>query len=1188
MKSQPPRVPVPARVPESVEPPRVPESVQPPRVPVPPRVPESAKPPCACACACVPDPFGSTVKRITATARATATATVGGAPRRRSARHRWSMALLCALAACAPPPPASPTPDEGANTQASVPPPRTLDDFENAASWQPAPASGVEMRLSPDDGSEGQALRVDFDFQGGGGWAALRRELDVQLPENYELSFWLKADAPSNTLELKLIDDTGENVWWINRREFEFAGGWRRVSFRKRHVTFAWGPRGGGEIRDVAAIEFAITAGTGGQGTVWFDRMTLTPLEPIRPYDLTPVVTASAALPGEAPPRALDADTASAWRTPAAGVQTLTVDFLRAREFGGLIVGWDPQHRPADYDVRTSRDGRTWQTTREVRAAGGERDYLFLPETEARYLRLSLLRTAAAAAGVVDSTATYALRDVAIQPIEWGESRNTLFETIAADARRGLYPKYLRKQQSYWTVVGVDGGEHEALINEEGMVEVDERAFSIEPFLAESGRLLTWADGSHTQSLERGVLPIPSVRRDAGPFALTVTAWAAGDTTDATLRVRYVVTNTSDVSRTATLYLALRPFQVNPSWQFLNNPGGVAPIGSIVWEDGGATVSRSVPDTAEGAVAAERWERDDTRRIVPSTPPAAFGAATFDQGGIVRWLAAGALPADSAVDDPFGAASAALAYPLELPAGASREVYVSMLWPPASANAAAQSDDAVTRAAAGFDEAAVRASLDRTIAEWAEKLGRFSIELPAGAPDLEALLKSTVAYVLINRDGPAIQPGSRSYERSWIRDGSLTSAALLALGHADEVRDFIRWYAPFQYADGKVPCCVDESGAGPVPENDSHGQLIFVIAEYHRYTGDRALLEETWPHVERAVAYMDSLRQSRRTAEYRTPEMLPFFGLMPESISHEGYSAKPMHSYWDDFFALKGLKDATYIAEQLGRDDARARFAAIRDEFEADLMASFRRTLVMHGIDYLPGAVELGDFDATSTTVGLTPAGAAADLPQAALARTFEKYWENAVGRMDGSVAWEAYTPYELRTVGTFVRLGAPTRAHALLEWFLEHQRPAGWNHWAEVVFNDVDAPRFIGDMPHTWVGSDFIRSVVDMFVYHRDEDDALVLGAGILPDWLRAPDARIAVSGLRTPYGTVDYTIRRTDGDIIVELGGDVRVPPGGFVLRSPLGRPIAQVVIDGRAQDVGAEEVRLSGKPRQLTLRY
>jgi hypothetical protein len=183
---------------------------------------------------------------------------------------------------------------------------------------------------------------------------------------------------------------------------------------------------------------------------------------------------------------------------------------------------------------------------------------------------------------------------------------------------------------------------------------------------------------------------------------------------------------------------------------------------------------------------------------------------------------------------------------------------------------------------------------------------------------------------------------------------------------------------------------------------------------------------------------------------------------------------------------------------------------------------------------------------------------------------------------------WEAYTPYELRTVGTFVRMGARRRAHALLAWFLEHQRPAAWNHWAEVVYRDAAAPRFIGDMPHTWVGSDFIRSVVDMFAYERAEDSALVLGAGILPEWLTAPDARIAIRGLRTPYGTLDYTVSRRGQDIAFELGGDVRVPPGGFVIVSPLDRAIASVVVDGSAQEVGAGEVRLSGKPALLVLRF
>ena len=56
----------------------------------------------------------------------------------------------------------------------------------------------------------------------------------------------------------------------------------------------------------------------------------------------------------------------------------------------------------------------------------------------------------------------------------------------------------------------------------------------------------------------------------------------------------------------------------------------------------------------------------------------------------------------------------------------------------------------------------------------------------------------------------------------------------------------------------------------------------------------------------------------------------------------------------------------------------------------------------------------------------------------------------------------------------------------------------AGWNHWAEVVWRDPRTPRFIGDMPHTWVGSDFIRAARSLFVYEREADQALVIGAGI------------------------------------------------------------------------------------------
>src|SRR5581483_4742523 len=319
---------------------------------------------------------------------------------------------------------------------------------------------------------------------------------------------------------------------------------------------------------------------------------------------------------------------------------------------------------------------------------------------------------------------------------------------------------------------------------------------------------------------------------------------------------------------------------------------------------------------------------------------------------------------------------------------------------------------------------------------WSERLNRIAIELPPSARQFTDTIRASAAYILINRNGPALQPGTRSYERSWIRDGSMMSAALLRLGLADVVRDYINWYAPFQYADGKVPCCVDSRGADPVPENDSHGELIYLIAEYYRFTHDRDLVNTVWPHVIAAVNYIDKLRHTQTAPE--------FLGLMPESISHEGYSAKPEHSFWDDFWTAKGLADAKYLAHEMGFVPEEKTITKIYDEFESDLLLAVAHAMAAKNIDYIPGSVELGDFDPTSTTIAISPGGQLGRLPQRAVSATFDRYFAEAQARAAGTKAWENYTPYELRTVGTFIRLGQPQRAHELLDFFLAGQRPPG------------------------------------------------------------------------------------------------------------------------------------------------
>ena len=1053
------------------------------------------------------------------------------------------------------------------------PQPRMLDSFDGVAAWSAHPSDGVSLDIGSDTGRGGGVMRLDFDFHGGAGYAIARRKVDLELPDDYEFVFWVRGDTPPQNLEFKLLDSTGDNVWWHNAPDFEFTGRWMRVRYRARDISFAWGPAGGGKPRHIAGIEIVVTAGRGGRGTVWVDDLSLRLLPPPRPYDLVPALSASSAATGHGAALALDGDTATTWRSASGGEQWLAMDFQRRREYGGVTIDWESGAHATAYSVDTSSDGARWKTAYTVHGGDGGRDYIPLRDGESRWLRIAMHGGA--------SPGGYALRDVRVEPVGWADSANALFRHIAADAPRGSFPRYFYEEQSYWTVVGVNGGYHNGLLNEDGLLESDRAGFSIEPFLYSGGRLTTWADAAPRQSLARGYLPIPSVEWSAGKLSLLTTAFAYGDSSASTLVARYRVRNTSKEELRATLFLAIRPFQVNPPWQFLNVPGGIAPIHGIA-RDGAAVVVNG------------------DRRVIPITRGAGFGAASFDEGGIAPRLREGRLPSRSAVLDSAGWAEGALSFALTIPPGGARDVAIEIPFPRGAPNdypggkeaeaPAGQPHGSATRLrgtrAPLRDSAAVARQLAAVEARWAELLGRVSIVLPPAAMDIVRTLRSTMAYILINRDGPRIQPGSRAYSRSWIRDGSLESAALLRLGYPDAVRAFAEWYAPFQFPNGKVPCCVDARGADPVPENDSHGELIFLVMEYYRYTHDQRFLERMWPHISRAVAYIDTLRAQRMTPEYRAPAKRAYFGLLPQSISHEGYSAKPMHSYWDDFFALRGLKDAADAAAVLGREAEARRIASMRDDLRRDIMRSIELSMAEHHIDYIPGSVELGDFDATSTTIAVEPVGELANLPGPALRSTFERYWKSASHRPDSST-WDAYTPYELRTVGTFVRLGWRRRAHEMLAQFMSDRRPAAWNQWAEVVWREPRTPEFIGDMPHTWVGSDFVRSVVDMFAYDRESDSALVVGAGIPAAWVdQAPG--VEVRSLRTPHGTLDLGMRGDGHTVTVHLGGKLTVPRGGIAVRSPYDRPIRSATIDGRPAVVTESgEVLVRELPATVVLR-
>ena len=210
--------------------------------------------------------------------------------------------------------------------------------------------------------------------------------------------------------------------------------------------------------------------------------------------------------------------------------------------------------------------------------------------------------------------------------------------------------------------------------------------------------------------------------------------------------------------------------------------------------------------------------------------------------------------------------------------------------------------------------------------------------------------------------------------------------------------------------------------------------------------------------------------------------------------------------------------------------------------------------------------MEWADFDPTATSNAVTMLQGLNDLPRKQLDAMFELFVRDFRRKHSGEMPWNNYTAYEIRIIGALVHLCKRDHAQELLEFFLSDQRPLHWNQWPEISWRDPRSPGHLGDVPHTWIASEYMIAFTCLFAYEREADDALIIGAGVDDRWL--PGRGFTLGGLPMWHGTLDLTMKReSNGNLLVELGGKVRLPRGGFVVRPPGDGAICALTVNGKA---------------------
>jgi hypothetical protein len=673
-------------------------------------------------------------------------------------------------------------------------------------------------------------------------------------------------------------------------------------------------------------------------------------------------------------------------------------------------------------------------------------------------------------------------------------------------------------------------------------------------------------------------MPLPTVEWSPQPKLLLSSEALAVEQNGAPVTlVRYRLRNGGDQTIDGELALVTRPMQVSPPWQ----NGGLSAINDIAVDSAAGTVR------VNGRVLFES--------LIPVT---AAGAAPFGAHGedeITKYALAGTVPPTASAHDAFGLAAALMNYRVHLDAGAHADIVIAFALgdertvpdrplPAAPVIDRKQLLGAAKDAGEAFDRLA-----SGLAAQWQARVAKVALTLPDHS--LVDMLHAQAAYMLINQSGPAMQPGPRNYNRSFIRDGAATAVALVRMGMARTARDYLKWYAAHAVHDnGLVSPILNDDGSvntgfGSDIEYDSQGEFIWLVAEIARLDGGAASVREYQPQVRGALKFLQELRERTLVPGYMADREAPerFRGILAPSISHEGYST-PTHSYWDDYWGLKGWHDGAWLADAWGDHQlaqwAREQYALLHDS----VAASIRATMQWKGTpDAIPASADLGDPDPTSLSIALDPCGVQDLFPAEALQHTFAKYLDD-VRKRDEPGALYAYTPYEMRNVLSFVHLDQPDKADELLTNLMRHRRPPEWQVLAEVVYSDLRHAIYLGDMPHTWIGSEYARSIFGMLM--REDDQRLHLLPGTPVSWLRGTG--LSVTALPVAYGKLSMNARE-DADVLHVTLGPGLDKDTSLALSWPNRKRPVRVTIDGNgAVDYTSEGIDIARPFNELIAQW
>ena len=648
---------------------------------------------------------------------------------------------------------------------------------------------------------------------------------------------------------------------------------------------------------------------------------------------------------------------------------------------------------------------------------------------------------------------------------------------------RGHLPFLTNLTHRNWTAVGNPDSAWEAVVDPAGLVSTIADSWSVDWWIECAG---TWVLPSRSDQVRQRItaggtrvsttVPLPG----GGEATAEVYALRAGSAEYAAIEVG------SD--RPVTLVFAIRPYNVE----------GLSVVQEIrVGPDTGRGhdrsgslrgASRADPERSQAGIVGHTVAVDGCAAVVLPEPPDCLATSTFREGDCLDAFLRGATVPfrPTVVQDEAGLAQLAIGY--SLPAGQRRRLLLPL--PPVAVRHKATK---VVEPAPSADEAA---------GAWRSVLGRG---MRTRLPDrrLQEAVDANRAYLLVLHDPGSITAGPLTYHRFWFRDAAYQVSALDRWGFHEQAADVLNSYPSRQQHDGFF--------YSQWHEWDANGSAIFAIAEHHRLAPDADWLAAMMPAVRRGADWIERKRH-RRAGN-------PHPGLMPAGVSAEHLGPYDVY-YWDNFWSVRGLRDAAYLAEVSGRNDDARRWRAAAEDYAETIRASIAgRADPLEG-PYIPAGPSRGiDAGMIGSLVACYPLElleATDPLITGTVARIRERFMFGPAFFQE--IAHTGLGTYLTMQLAYVELLAGDPLAWSRLRWLLDLASPT--YTWPEAIHPRTGGG-CMGDGHHGWATADFLGFVRAVLVRDIPGDTVAVLS--LLPaDWYGQPvqvdDAPVA-GGRRLSY---------------------------------------------------------------------